>query len=252
MNHYLTPDWPAPNNIKAYTTLRFGGNSKAPFDSFNLQDRGEDRAHDVALNRQQLCRELGLDQITWLVQVHGTRAIAVDQGSYQTSPEADSAFSSTPRIPCAILSADCLPILLCNNSGTQVAAVHAGWRGLYAGVIKETITQLQQPMSNWMAWLGPAISSAWFEVGEDVYNCFVNKDSENRIAFHPKDQGKWMADLYQLARIQLLNLGITNIYGGQYCTYADSEKFYSFRRSQGKTGRMASLIWIDHTAEEIS
>lgn len=253
MNHYLAPNWPAPKNIKAYTTLRFGGNSKAPYESFNLHDRGEDNPHDVALNRQQLCNELGLDnKLVWLSQVHGTTVIATDKGSYKTTPEADAAFSSTPNIPCAVLTADCLPILLCNNMGTQVAAIHAGWRGLHAGIIEETAKHLMQPMSNWMAWLGPAISSSCFEVGEDVYTYFVDKNPENKIAFQPKTSGKWMADLYLLARLQLVNLGITNIYGGQYCTYTDSEKFYSFRRSQGKTGRMASLIWIDHTAEEIS
>ncbi len=244
--HYLKPNWPAPASVKAYTTLRTGGYSKAPYDSFNLSVASGDDAEAVAKNRQQLKHELHLSQEpAWLQQMHGTNVVCADSVNSLFPPQADASWTIVPGIPCAVLTADCLPLLLCDDQGLQVAAVHAGWRGLASGVIEATFAQLKGLSSTWLAWLGPAIGPAVFEVGEEVREQFVRADAQAALAFKSFTRQKWLADIYLLAKQRLARLGITRIYGGEYCTWSDSERFYSYRRDAGKTGRMVSVIWID-------
>ncbi|MFT3742628.1 MAG: peptidoglycan editing factor PgeF [Gammaproteobacteria bacterium] len=242
MLNFLTPNWPAPKHIRAYTTLRTGGCSEGPYASFNLSGRENDPA--VPANRELLKQQLGytLDPI-WISQVHGTQAVLAEENR-QTSPEADAVYTRTTGLPALILTADCLPVLICNKEGSEVAAIHAGWKGLLAGVIEATIMKLQSSPDQLMAWLGPAIGPQYFEVGPEVRDAFVQKSAESAAAFAPYNSGRWLADIYQLARQRLAQCRVARVYGGEYCTYADSEKFYSFRRDQGVTGRMASLIWI--------
>ncbi|HVV68801.1 MAG TPA: peptidoglycan editing factor PgeF [Gammaproteobacteria bacterium] len=243
MLHYLFPNWPAPAHIKACTSLRFDGVSEGPYASFNL-GKGGDSPEAVIANRQRLMAELNLiHEPVWLKQVHGTHAIQADTMHAQ-STEADASFTSVPNIVCAVITADCLPLLLCNTAGDQVAAIHAGWRGLAAGIIENTLSHLKQPQDQWLAWLGPAIGPSMFEVGEEVRQAFLQHDPKAQTAFKAKSHDKWLADLYALAKQRLHACGVSRIYGGGFCTYSDASRFYSYRRGQGKTGRMASLIWL--------
>lgn len=245
-SHYLIPDWPAPTQVKAYTTLRSGGHSKAPFDSFNFSDRDGDDTVAIAANQQQLMQELGLkNQPVWSDQVHGIEAVQADTVKH-TKPQADAFYTSAPNVVCAVLAADCLPLMLCNETGTQVAAIHAGWRGLANGVIEATVNKLTNPGEQWMAWLGPAIGPTIFEVGDEVRAQFLKIDGQAELAFTATSNGKWLADIYKLAKQRLTKCGIIRVYGGDFCTYSDPQRFYSYRRDQGKTGRMASIIWLDH------
>lgn len=239
---FIQPQWPAPSHIKAYTTLRSGGFSESPFDQFNLAEHVGDHTTHVQANRELLKKQLKLpNDPIWIQQVHGTQVVqALPENKEQ---EADAVFSHEANQVCAILTADCLPILICNQKGTQVAAIHAGWRGLVNGVIESTLTAMQAKNENLLVWLGPAISPANFEVGNEVREQFIDKHAEAIHAFIPSPNQRWLADLYALARLRLLKQGVTAIYGGGFCTYADSKRFYSYRRD-GKTGRMASLIWI--------
>jgi len=250
--HYLIPDWPAPHCVKACTTLRFAGNSNAPFNSFNFSDKDGDDITAVMANRQQLMQELNLEnQPVWSDQVHGIEAIQADKVK-NIIPQADAFYTQVPNVVCAVLTADCLPLLLCNEAGTQVAAIHAGWRGLLNGVIEATVSKLITPGKHWLAWLGPAIGPNVFEVGHEVYEQFVTVDSQSALAFVPTVNGKWLGDLYKLARQRLAKCGIINIYGGDFCTYSDPQRFYSYRRDQGKTGRMASIIWLTNSNSRCS
>ncbi len=246
---FIEPQWPAPANVLALSTTRRGGRSAAPCDSFNLAHHVGDCSAAVAENRQLLANALphGVN-LSWLTQVHGTAVVEVGQGGQY--PVADAQWSRRPGSACAVLTADCLPVLFCAVSGDVVAAAHAGWRGLLAGVLESTVTAMHTSADQVLAWLGPAIGPTVFEVGSEVREAFLaaaNPATECAIAAcfapNPGRPGHYFADLYALARVHLGALGITRIFGGGLCTYSDSESFYSFRRD-GQTGRMASLILL--------
>jgi YfiH family protein len=243
MDSYLTPIWPAPSNVHAYTTTRQGGHSLAPYNSFNLADHVGDDITSVTKNRAILYHKLHLpSQPCWLEQTHSNVVVQAKQGLLKT--EADACYTSTPATVCLVLTADCLPILICNRTGTEIAAIHAGWRGLAAGIIENTLAKLTSPTCELMAWLGPAIGPSAFEVGAEVYEAFNRQNPSNCQAFSPVRSERWYADLFGLAKLALARLGLTAVYGGQYCTYSDAELFFSYRRD-GQTGRLASLIWFD-------
>jgi YfiH family protein len=216
--------------------------SLPPYDSLNLGDHVDDAPGAVTENRRRLCAACQLPaEPRWLNQVHGTGCC--DAGTAEGIPEADAQFTDQPGVVCAVLTADCLPLLLCDTRGRRVAAVHAGWRGLLNGVIENSIAAMGTS-GEVMAWLGPAIGPTAFEVGGEVRHAFIEHDSAASAAFMPGSGDRWQADIYQLARQRLAACGVTRVYGGDYCTFSDAEHFYSFRRD-GQTGRMASLIWIE-------
>ncbi len=233
----FTPDWPAPANVKSLQTTRHGGISAVPYASFNLGDHVGDAAAAVAANRQQLP-----SPAAWLKQTHST--IVVDAATVTSPIEADASFCRTAGVVSVVMTADCLPLLLCDQQGTVVAAAHAGWRGLCDGVIEATIDAMDVPTGSIMVWLGPAIGPSAFEVGDDVFDEFTRHDAAAADAFTAKANGKWLGNMYQLARQRLNQRGITQIYGGTECTFSDSERYFSYRRD-GVTGRMASLIWLE-------
>ncbi len=239
----IVPDWPAPANVKALQTTRLGGVSRAPFASLNLGAHVDDDPISVAKNRQFLNRYLPSEPL-WLNQVHGPDVL--DAAQAQAFSKADASFATQKNVVCGIMTADCLPILLCDQAGTVVAAVHAGWRGLCGGVIEATVNQLPVNTSEILAWLGPAIGSYAFEVGEEVRAQFMVHDKRAAQAFTPYST-QWLCDLYLLAQQRLRALGVTHIYGGSvnedFCTYRDEARFFSFRRDK-ITGRMASLIYL--------
>ena len=236
---WLTPDWPAPANVRACVTTRGGGISAAPFDTFNLGDHVDDDPAAVASNRAHLVDMLGC-QPAWLRQVHG---IVVAEADPAVVIEADGNWTATPGIACTAMTADCLPALFCDRAGSRVAAAHAGWRGLAGGVLEATVRALDVAPQELLVWLGPAIGPAAFEVGGEVRDAFVMQHAEAANAFLPSvNAGKFMADIYQLARIRLAAIGVTAVSGGGFCTYSDP-RFYSYRRSP-RTGRFASLIWL--------
>ena len=240
LDHCLIPDWPAPKNIRALQTTRHGGVSSAPYDSLNLGDHVGDAPLAVERNRMLFNKLLPTEPV-WLKQVHGV-AVA-DAAQAACWPEADACVSAHPGAVCVIMTADCLPVLLCNDSGTVVGAAHAGWRGLCDGVIEQTVHAMKVPPATLMAWLGPAIGAQAFEVGDEIRAAFVAAQPQAASAFVPGQAGKWLADIYQLARLRLQALGITRIYGGGLCTYTDSARFFSYRRD-GVTGRMGTFIWL--------
>lgn len=238
----LLPDWPAPNAVKALVTTRTGGFSAGIFASLNLGDHVGDDPDTVARNRQHLRRTLALpSEPRWLKQVHGVQV--VDAANTIPGTVADGAWTDQPGVVCAVLTADCLPVFLCNRRGTKVALVHAGWRGLAGGVIEAGLRALGEPGAELLVWLGPAIGPDAYEVGDDVRHAFLVQDARADAAFKPVAGGRWFADLYALARRRLLAQGVNAVYGGDHCTLRESERFFSFRRG-GVTGRMASLIWI--------
>ena len=239
---FLSPDWPAPHSVRAVITTRRGGVSRAPFDSLNLALHVGDDPDAVAENRRLLrvLAELPSEPL-WLDQVHGTRVLERSAGP--NDRQADAATTTRPGQVLVVMTADCLPLLLCNRQGSRVAAVHAGWRGLAAGVIEQAVASFDQPGDQLLAWLGPAIGPLAFEVGDEVRERFTSTDSGAASAFQPARPGHWMADIYRLARMRLQQLGIGFIGGGDYCTVNDRGRFFSYRRD-GVTGRMASLIWI--------
>lgn len=240
--HWIVPDWPAPSSVRAVSTLRGGGVSAPPFGSWNLADHVGDDPTAVQNNRLRLRELLDLPaEPRWLRQVHGTRAVAAVPGL--EGGEADAAWSRVPGCICAVLTADCLPILFCDRQGTRVAAAHAGWRGLAAGVIEATVRRMGADPAQLVVWLGPAIGPAAFVVGAEVRAAFVAADAGATAAFRAAQDGRWYADLFALARRRLAAAGILEVYGGGLCTYSDSARFYSYRRD-GVTGRMASLIWL--------
>ena len=237
-NLWLAPDWPAPNNIHAATTLRAGGVSTGCYASLNPATHVDDNPEHVAQNRTIIRESLGLPaEPVWLQQVHST--IAVDAANVIGVPQADASYSHAANVVCTVMTADCLPLLVCSEQGDCVAAIHAGWRGLLDGIITHTISAMAG--KNLLVWLGPAIGPECFEVGEEVLAAFAGKSPHNRHAFKRHGE-RWLADIYQLARMELASLGIDNIYGGEYCTVTDPKRFYSYRRDK-TTGRMASLIW---------
>jgi YfiH family protein len=239
---FIVPDWPAPENVRAAVTTRAGGVSRAPYDRFNLAAHVGDDPQAVASNRARLRAALALPaEPAWLDQVHG--AAVVDAGKATGRPEADGAFTTRPGAVCAVLTADCLPVLLCDRAGTRVAALHAGWRGLAGGVIEEGVRVIGVAGSELLAWLGPAIGPDAFEVGGEVRAAFVGRDSAAASAFRAHGDDRFFADIYALARQRLAALGVSAVYGGGWCTVADCDRFYSYRRD-GATGRMAALVWL--------
>lgn len=238
----LVPDWPAPARVRAAFTLRTGGVSGGPFASFNLGDHVGDDPRAVAANRTTLRRLLSLPgEPLWLNQVHGC-AVARFDGTDR--PEADATVSVRHGEICAVLVADCLPVLLTDRAGSCVAAVHCGWRGLAAGVLERALLQLPVVPGEVLAWLGPAIGPDAFEVGDEVRSRFVAARMDLTEAFRPGRHGRWLADLPGLARRRLAAAGVAAVYGGEGCTWSDAARFYSYRRD-GLTGRHAALIWLE-------
>ena len=237
--HFIFPDWPAPANVHAIQTTRLGGFSRAPYESLNLGDHVNDNPIIVSKNRQLLNAYLPTEPV-WLNQVHGVRVINAALSSCLES--ADAAFTSKVNTVCVTMTADCLPVLLCDQAGTIVAAVHAGWRSLCDGVIEATLKAMQVEGRHLMAWLGPAIGPQAFEVGSEVRAQFIAQEAESAQAFVPMGE-KWLGDLYKIATQRLYALGVTQIYGGNLCTYTDKSRFFSFRRD-GDTGRMGTFIWL--------
>ena len=242
---FLTPDWPAPKNVKAHTTLRTSWGAHKPHHQKNEGNFTAQYPNYLAEDNDIMSL---LDLPThpiWLKQIHGTTVIEATPTNREKN--ADASFANKPNHVCAVLTADCLPVLICNKQGTRVAAAHAGWRGLAGGIIETTVEKLQQKPNDLLVWLGPAIGPQKFEVGRDVYEAFINKQPESASAFNPHKEEKWLANLYHLAKLRLLQLGITetHIFGGNYCTFTQDDLFFSFRRDKGHQGRMASLIWFD-------
>ena len=245
----LLPNWPAPCNVGAAVTLRVGGISEIPYDSNNLAVHVGDCEATVLANRQTLVTDLDLpNNPLWLDQVHGTKIIYAPAA--EGVPRADASYTDTSDSVCAVLTADCLPVLLCNRSGTQVAAVHAGWRGLCSGIVRNAVQTFDEDKDQVMAYLGPAIGPDAFEVGAEVLQAYVEgaQSPQHRQAIEQSfvrglHRGKYMADIYALARAELKACGVLNVYGGEYCTYSQVEQFYSYRRD-AKTGRNGSLIWL--------
>jgi len=286
---WIVPDWPAPANVRALMTTRAGGVSRPPHDSLNPAGHVGDDPVAVAENRRILGEALPAEPL-WLNQVHGTRVFELalpaarphtDRGGGRSfpaggehpeghkdwggenrpdacpfqggeiTPEADASFTRLPGQVCAVLTADCLPVLFCNEAGTVVAAAHAGWRGLAGGVLEETVRAMGVEPGKLLAWLGPAIGPDSFEVGPEVREAFVMQNPMAGIAFRPAFPGtldetprKWLADIAMMARIRLAGVGVERVYGGGACTFKDASRFFSYRRD-GITGRMASLIWFE-------
>ncbi len=240
--NYLTPNWSAPKNIHALMTLRYDGYSQGLFSGLNLAAHVEDDLQTVEQNRQLLVQQLSLpSEPVWLNQSHSTRVIVANTNTLDRN--ADASFTTQSGVVCAVLTADCLPLLICTEDGEQVAAIHAGWRGLLDGIITETVKALQT--QRLLVWLGAAIAKECFIVGDEVRDAFIQRYPNFAAGFQPiikNNQQQWLADIYQLSRIELRELGVENISGGEYCTVCDQQRFYSFRRDQ-ITGRMASLIW---------
>lgn len=237
---FITPDWPAPVNVKALQTTRNGGVSTGVYASLNLGDHVKDHPQHVAANRQLLSGYLPSEPV-WLNQVHGVRVIDAALSSCLES--ADASFATRKQVVCVTMTADRLPVLLCDQAGTAVAAIHAGWRSLCDGVIEATVAAMPVQASQLMAWLGPAIGPEAFEVGSEVRAQFMAQDAQAELAFQPKGD-KWLGDLYAIARQRLQTLGITQVYGGGRCTFNEPENFFSYRRD-GDTGRMGCFIWLE-------
>lgn len=222
--NFIQPSWPAPAHIKAYTTLRTGWVG---------------REHGPAL---QTVLNIPEEPI-WLDQKH--TKIVLEAIPENREQPGDASFTNIPHRVCVAVTADCLPVLITDKKGTKVAAIHAGWRGLAAGIIEETIKDMHVSAADLLVWLGPAIGPKKFEVGKDVYDAFISQHKESKAAFVPYSEGKWLANLYELARIRLQLINVTEVYGGDFCTYTRDDLFFSYRRNKGEKGRMASLIWLD-------
>ena len=245
---WIKASWPAPEFIKAGTTVRTGGVSQAPYDSFNLATHVGDEPSQVLQNRQQFLSELKLTTAPhWLEQTHSTEAILLPAN--ETLVKADASYSFEKKTVCVVMTADCLPLLITDKEGSCVAAIHAGWRGLADGIVERTIAQLPAKEESLLVWLGPAIGAKVYEVGEEVYDAFTEADIEAQQAFQEvvvqgMSEKHWLFDIYHMATLKLKRLGINHIYGGDFCTFSDEQQFYSYRRD-GVTGRMASFIWMD-------
>lgn len=241
----INPNWNVPNNIHAFTTTREGGVSLEPYLSFNLGDHVGDYKSAVKTNRTLLVEKFGLPQKpVFLTQTHSTRVLQLPYSGENL--EADAVYTNVPNQVCVVMTADCLPVLFTTTSGNEVAAVHAGWRGLCDGVLEETVKYFQAKSEDIIVWFGPAIGPTAFQVGIDVVKQFVAVDEKAKLAFQPDaiEEGKYLGNLYQIATQRLNNLGITQIYGGNHCTFNEKEKFFSYRRDN-QTGRMASVIWFE-------
>lgn len=278
MNDWIIPDWPAPASVRALSTTRSGGFSQGPWASLNLGTNSGDDPADVHRNREALNQVLPAEP-RWLQQVHGTTVLRHDGGLGQSGnrspdasaistdntsvvggqgkapgpqfgeaaslskpPEADAQWSNTPGAVCVVLTADCLPVLFCDRAGTRVAAAHAGWRGLAAGVLENTVAALDVPPGELLAWLGPAIGPAVYQVGDEVRAAFRQQEAAGAQAF-VEDGDRWLFNLYAMARFRLQQAGVSHISGGNYCTFSNPKRFFSYRRDQ-VTGRMATLVWL--------
>lgn len=240
----LTPPWGSGPRVRVVSTTRIGGLGTGGFSTLNLGARGEDDPAVVEANRARLRQALDLpEEPVWMHQVHGTAVAALDTIP-ETPPEADAAWTATPGLPCAVLTADCLPVALVDPEGACVAVAHAGWRGLAAGVLEATIASLPVPAERLAAWLGPAISAAAFEVGPEVRDSMLAGDAGAGTAFRRGVGDRWFADLYALASRRLRRAGVTHIDGGGWCTFRECRRFFSHRRDGPATGRMATLAWI--------
>ncbi len=246
---WIFPDWPAPPRVHAAITTRLGpGISAPPFDRFNLGLRSGDSIDAVGANRSALQQALRLPSAPrWLRQVHGVNVAQLGPLPSVDEPQADAAVSHIPGTVLSILTADCLPVLLCADDGSEIGAAHAGWRGLAGGVLEATVQQLQTPAARLLAWLGPCIGAASYEVGEEVRDAFVAYDAAAAAHFVPTRPGHWHCDLAALARRRLQAVGLKRIHGGGFDTLADP-RFYSYRRDGARSGRFASLIWLDAAA----
>jgi polyphenol oxidase len=234
---FIEPNWPAPKNIKAYSSLRASRISLTP-SHYSIEKPNAEKIDKLLLKKL-----LNLpNEPIWLTQTHST--IAVTAASENQNREADASYSHEKNQICAVLTADCLPILICDKQGTTVAAIHAGWRGLAHGILEQTFEKLHVLPENTLVWLGPAIGPEKFVIREDVYRVFVDQDQAAESAFQAISADQWLANIYTLARLRCKKYGITQIYGGEHCTFSDSERFFSYRREQGVTGRNVSLIWI--------
>ncbi|HHF3864035.1 multi-copper polyphenol oxidoreductase [Haemophilus influenzae] len=241
----INPNWNVSKNIHAFTTTREGGVSLEPYLSFNLGDHVGDDKSAVKANRTLLVEKFCLPQTPiFLTQTHSTRVIQLPYSGQNL--EADAVYTNVPNQVCVVMTADCLPVLFSTTSGNEVAAAHAGWRGLCDGVLEETVKYFQAKSEDIIAWFGPAIGPKAFQVGIDVVEKFVAVDEKAKLAFQPDaiEEGKYLSNLYQIATQRLNNLGITQIYGGNHCTFNEKEKFFSYRRDN-QTGRMASVIWFE-------
>ena len=243
----IRPDWPAPPNVVAFTTTRQGGVSAGPYASLNLAAHVGDDPAAVEENRRRLGEALELpSRPCWLEQVHGAgvlEAQGIPEGAPPRAARADASITRTPGVVCAVLTADCLPILLCDEAGTAVAAIHAGWRGLAAGVIEAAVSRLRSKATHWLAWLGPAIGKDAYEVGDEVRDALVRQSEEAAGAFVRNRAGRWQADLRRLSRLRLEALGVKNVHDCGLCTFSDPERLFSHRRD-GTCGRVATVIWI--------
>lgn len=240
----ILPEWPAPAGVRAAFTLRAGGVSRPPFDTCNIAAHVGDDAQAVGENRARLRASLAFPaEPAWLEQVHGQRVVDLDRQTASGSlGPADAAVTRTAGRVCAIQVADCMPVLFAATDGSAVGAAHAGWRGLAGGVLEATLRAMKLPPAKVLAWLGPAIGQAHFEVGDEVRAAFLAVDAGAAVAFALNERGRWQCDLYALARRRLTSLGLHAIHGGGWCTYAEPERFFSYRRD-GRCGRMAALIW---------
>jgi polyphenol oxidase len=240
----LTPRWPAPERVRAAFTLRQGGVSTAPHATLNLAAHTGDESHAVAQNRRRLRAQLELPaEPLWLEQVHGTHVIDLDRLVAEGPHRADAALTRSPGRVCAVLVADCLSVLLAERRGSAVAAVHAGWRGLAAGVLEAAVQALAVAPTDLMAWIGPGIGAAHYEVGAEVRAALMAAGPAYAAAFAPNARGRWQCDLPAIARHRLHGLGVRAVYAGEGCTFAEPERFFSYRRD-GRCGRMAALIWL--------
>lgn len=241
---WIEPDWPAPARVRALSTTRDGGVSDGVFSGLNLGAHVGDLPARVEANRARLQQAAAIPgPLNWLNQVHGTVVHGVSS-DYGCAPDADAACARQGEQACIVMTADCLPVLFCDRAGSVVAAAHAGWRGLQGGVLEASIAAMGCEPGEILAWLGPAIGPTAFEVGGEVRDAFMAEQADAATAFVPSpNEGKWLADIYRLARLRLARAGVSAVYGGEYCTFSDSEQFYSYRRD-GQTGRMASIIWL--------
>lgn len=252
---WLRPDWPAPVPVLAAVSTRTGGVSQSPWDSFNPADHVGDDSVCVAENRRLLVSDLDLPtEPQWLTQVHGSRCLPI-AAVVPEALEADALYTDVPDIPLAILTADCLPVFLCDAQGREIGLAHAGWRGLVAGVLESTLAHFRSEPDRIVAWLGPAIGPAAFQVGEDVREAFLNAAGSEAhrqtvsAAFQVDAEGRFRADLYALARQRLIAAGVQTVHGGGCCTWQEGERFFSYRR-EGVTGRMVSLMMLRKTAAD--
>jgi YfiH family protein len=247
LTEHIQPDWPAPSNVRALTTTRDGGSSQGAWKSLNLALHVGDDAQRVQQNRRSLTEAFALPaEPVWLEQVHGTTVITLGSSDRPVDPpQADGACTASAEVVCCVMTADCLPVLLCDKAGTRVGIAHAGWRGLAGGVIEATVAAMGVNSADaLLAWLGPAISQPAYEVGPEVRAAFIEQDPALDAAFAANANGRWQADLYALARAALGRLGVTAVYGGEFCTHRDARRFFSHRR-EAPCGRMASLIWLE-------